>query len=118
MSGTLSATGGGIFNNVLGITRNWRPFTLIESPSILWIEDEVTGRNVNRAFLLATLYFCLVSGKVENLIVPREEGRVYITFFTIFTYSMQKVNPHFDIFQYISMGLRAVFNIPAEIPPL
>eukprot|EP01038_Epipyxis_sp_PR26KG_P006774 gene6774-9278_t len=63
--GMLSASGGGLLYDWLGFNRN-PSFAITETPSIFVINKRNASSTINRAFLLATLYYYLVD--INNIL--------------------------------------------------
>jgi hypothetical protein len=122
-SGTLSGAGGGIFDNVLGITRVGWPWTWTHVPSMLLLgeKSDAAAAAVNRSFLLAVLYFCMnnrFSIMPWELQVSRESGRVIITFIQLLNFGIRTCAPSLDVFLIFTRFARSVLHIPAEVAPI
>lgn len=114
LSGTFSASGGGIIADSLGFFRI-PSFTFSKTPGILTIDRFSASATFNRAFLLSCLYYCLTSKHYmpwKGSLVPIQTGRLIVGILQLLNYIIQLLDPQMDIFQRMSTGILHFCSIP------
>lgn len=114
MCGTLSGSGGRLFNDLFGMMRKTNSFTITETPRLFQIGSDETKSVVNRSFILGLVYYCLINvhGFLPwRQIVTREVGHILLGLTQCLNFLLTQWDPEVDVFHEISTGLLRIINI-------
>jgi uncharacterized membrane protein YeiH len=120
LCGTLSACGGGLLTDWLGLLRPKQAFTATATPSMFIPGKYGSTATLNRSFLLAVLYFCLLNqhGYLPwSYQMPKELGHLVIGAIQVLHCLVSgALFPGLDVFQLISTFiLQSVLMITPEV---
>lgn len=121
LSGTLSASGGGLISNWLNLLGDQdESFTTKKTPGIFTVDNFSSTATLNRSFLLATLYYFILviqeqdissSNSAGKMSASIRSGHAVITILQLFNFLSQQLDPSIDFFQEISYVILSVLHI-------
>ena len=108
LCGTLSACGGGLLSDWLRFTHPSKAYTLSLTPAMFGINKFASTSTLNRSFILACFYFCMLNQHFYmpwRYRMPKEFAHLVISFLQVTNFLVRHQYPKLDIFQNFSTYL-------------
>jgi hypothetical protein len=115
LCGALSASGGGILCDALGLLSTSKSFTPSYTPSMFLIDRFEASATLNKAFLFACVYYCLITQSVDLPFglqhVDKTSAHSILALAHIALYLQATHLPHIDVCQGISSAALRVLQV-------
>jgi hypothetical protein len=122
LSGTFSGCGGGLLGDWLGVLKS-PSFTFMQTPSVFRLEEKRASSTLTKAFVLACLYYCLVTHDYvpallgfEGPFLSKDEGHAVIVAMNVLNHTIKAIFPKIDLFVETFQLLQKLLLVPADIP--
>lgn len=115
LSGAFSASGGGILTDVLGFFRPNKSFVPFRTPSLFMIDFYEASATINKALLLAVVYYSLVNPHYPLPFgldhVDKVTGHSILSILNLSIFFQSTHLPHVNVCQQVSSTLLGALNI-------